>query len=101
MRRQDDPPGPYVTQIALVGWENAKLPRGCSRISDLSPEAAVEIRWLWDGGAKAAATLWREHENYLRREAERLNLPPLYSRSGSRCFWSERVALELDARKDK
>ena len=98
MRRQEDPPGPYATQIALVGWENAKLPRGCSRISDLSPEEAVEIRWLWDGRAEAAATLWREHGSYLRQQAERLNLPRLYSRNGPR-YWAEFVTMNLD-RKD-
>jgi hypothetical protein len=89
-----------LAAVALLGWELAKLPPNIARISDLPDGEQAELAWLWTAGPEGMATLWREHEGYLRREAKRLQVPPLYSRNGSRCFWSEYVALGLDTRKD-
>ena len=98
MRRPDAPPERFTAEVLLLGWQVARLPPGCSRISDLEPAEQAELAWLWSAGPAGVRDLWLEHRDWLLAEGARLGLPRLYSRNGPR-YWAEFVTMNLD-RKD-
>ncbi len=85
MKKQTTTPAPLSPLLVDFGLRGpAAVTRG--RATD---EDKARLRQLMTGGTDAIASLWREHEPYLRAEAQRLGVkPPL----GQRYYFAEGIA---------
>ena len=85
------PLSPWTVRVLLLGWA-APLPKGTARVSALPAEAQSEIAALWAGGTKAIVKAWKLHREWLLKEAERLQIPAIWSRGDRRIYFGEFVS---------
>jgi hypothetical protein len=96
MTKRIQRPSEWVVRVLTTGW-GSPLPAGTLHTSGLPVKVQDEIAQLWRAGLPGLVEIWRLHECWLRHEAARLGIRPMFSYGDRKVYFAELITAAASA----